>query len=407
MRIDYNISAMIANSHLKANDKSLSNSLERLSSGLKINHAKDNASGLAMAKRMNAQIRSLETANQNSSDGVSVIEIAEGALTEVEDMIQRMNELAVKASTGTIVDEDRKMIDDEIKQLKAEIERIADTTMYNGEVLLNGNFDVKGYTSNLDIRVSTYSDDVRSGDYEITQIKAELDEKGNIKMPWEEQVLRNNLDTNGNRIDPTKEDTYYETVKHDEDIFDLKLGDGFDPACTYEVKRDSIIVTGPNDFRMEFQVKNNMLIDSVTGTDEAIKIDIAGLGQMKLQVGTNEGQELDVRIAKIDLRSLGLDKIDCLTQENSLEFLDQMTETLHYVNEARSRLGAYQNRLEHTISTLDISEENMTGAYSRIMDVDMAEQMTDYTRDQVLVQASTSMLAQANERPSSVLQLLQ
>ena len=407
MRIDYNISAMIANSHLKANDKSLSNSLERLSSGLKINHAKDNASGLAMAKRMNAQIRSLETANQNSSDGVSVIEIAEGALTEVEDMIQRMNELAVKASTGTIVDEDRKMIDDEIKQLKAEIERIADTTMYNGEVLLNGNFDVKGYTSNLDIRVSTYSDDVRSGDYSIKKLEAVLDEKGNIKKPWEEQVLVNNLDSNGNRIDPTKEDSYYETVLHDADIFKMELGDGFDPACTYEVKRDSIIVTGPNDFRMEFQVKNDMNIDSVTGTDEEIKIDIAGLGHMKLQVGTNEGQELDVRIAKIDLRSLGLDKIDCLTQENSLEFLDQMTETLHYVNEARSRLGAYQNRLEHTISTLDISEENMTGAYSRIMDVDMAEQMTDYTRDQVLVQASTSMLAQANERPSSVLQLLQ
>ena len=402
MRIDYNISAMIANSHLKTNDKALSNSLERLSSGLKINHAKDNASGLAMAKRMNAQIRSLETANQNSSDGVSVIEIAEGALTEVEEMIQRMNELAVKSSTGTIQDDDRKMIDDEIKQLKSEIERIADTTMYNGEVLLNGNFDVKGYSDNLSIKVATYSDDVRSGDYSIKRLVATLDEKGNI-IP--EEIP--NLKEDGTLIDDTLPPEAM--VKIDGTTFDIEFGKGFEPADAYEytLKRDGIFVTGPNGFEMEFQVVENININAaVTATDE-INFDITGLGSMGLQIGTNEGQELDVRIAKIDLRSLGLSKIDCLTQENSLEFLDQMTETLQYINEARSRLGAYQNRLEHTISTLDISEENMTGAYSRIMDVDMAEEMTEYTKDQVLVQASTSMLAQANERPSSVLQLLQ
>ncbi len=402
MRIDYNISAMIANSHLKTNDKALSNSLERLSSGLKINHAKDNASGLAMAKRMNAQIRSLETANQNSSDGVSVIEIAEGALTEVEEMIQRMNELAVKSSTGTIQDDDRKMIDDEIKQLKSEIERIADTTMYNGEVLLNGNFDVKGYSDNLSIKVATYSDDVRSGDYSIKRLVATLDEKGNI-IP--EEIP--NLKEDGTLIDNTLPPEAM--VKIPGTTFDIEFGEGFEPADAYEytLKRDGIFVTGPNGFEMEFQVVENININAaVTATDE-INFDITGLGSMGLQIGTNEGQELDVRIAKIDLRSLGLSKIDCLTQENSLEFLDQMTETLQYINEARSRLGAYQNRLEHTISTLDISEENMTGAYSRIMDVDMAEEMTEYTKDQVLVQASTSMLAQANERPSSVLQLLQ
>lgn len=402
MRIDYNISAMIANSHLKTNDKALSNSLERLSSGLKINHAKDNASGLAMAKRMNAQIRSLETANQNSSDGVSVIEIAEGALTEVEEMIQRMNELAVKSSTGTMQDDDRKMIDDEIKQLKSEIERIADTTMYNGEVLLNGNFDVKGYSDNLSIKVATYSDDVRSGDYSIKRLVATLDEKGNI-IP--EEIP--NLKEDGTLIDNTLPPEAM--VKIPGTTFDIEFGEGFEPADAYEytLKRDGIFVTGPNGFEMEFQVVENININAaVTATDE-INFDITGLGSMGLQIGTNEGQELDVRIAKIDLRSLGLSKIDCLTQENSLEFLDQMTETLQYINEARSRLGAYQNRLEHTISTLDISEENMTGAYSRIMDVDMAEEMTEYTKDQVLVQASTSMLAQANERPSSVLQLLQ
>ena len=123
MKINYNISAMIANNNLNASDRALSNSIERLTSGFKINHAKDDASGLAMSRRMNAQIRSLETANQNSNDGISVIEIAEGALSEIQDMVQRMNELAVKASNGTVSDDDRVMINDEIKQLKEEIEK--------------------------------------------------------------------------------------------------------------------------------------------------------------------------------------------------------------------------------------------------------------------------------------------
>lgn len=366
MRINYNISAMIANNALNNNDNNLSNSIERLSSGLKINHAKDNASGLAMAKRMNSQIRSLDTANQNSNDGISVIEIAEGALTEVEDMVQRMNELAVKACTGTLTDEDRAMIDEEIDQLKEEITRISETTMYNGEVLLNGSFDVKGYTNVPELKVTTYSDDVRSGDYTFTTLTAELDEFGNI----------------------------------DETTFHLELGPEFPTGASFEVKDDSVLVYGSNGFEMEFQVKGDI-------TGAAVEIDITGLGAMGIQIGTNEGQELGVRIATISTRTLGLDKVKCATQDEAVKFLDQMTATLAYVNEARSRLGAYQNRLEHTVSTLDISEENMTAAYSRIMDADMADEMTEYSKNQVLVQASTSMVAQANDRPSSVLQLLQ
>ena len=367
MRINYNVSAMIANNTLNKNDNKLTNSIERLSSGLKINHAKDNASGLAMAKRMNAQIRSLDVANENSNEGISVIEIAEGALTEIEEMIQRMNQLATQACNGTLDDNDRSMIDAEITQLKSEIERVADTTMYNGSVLLNGNFDVRGYTDNINLKVSTYSDDVRSGDYVFNSLTATLDSDGNI----------------------------------DEGSFAVSLGDNFPTGSEATVKKDSIIVTAPNGFEMEFQVK-----DSITSST-AINIDITGLGAMNVQIGTSTGQELGVRIATISLRTLGIEKLDCTTLENSQEFLGQMGDTLNYINEARSRLGAYQNRFEHTVSTLDISEENMTAAYSRIMDVDMADEMTEYTTYQVLVQASTSMVAQANERPSSVLQLLQ
>ena len=365
MKINYNISAMIANSSLSTNDSELSKSIEKLSSGLKINHAKDNASGLAMAKRMNAQIKSLDIANQNSNDGISVIEIAEGALSEIEDMVQRMNELATKACNGTLSDADREIINEEITQLKDEVQRVADTTMYNGETLLNGDFDVKGYTSDAAIKVSTYSDEVRSGEYTITNLNITKNADGEYELSGTPS-------------------------------FDANFPDN--PVV--ELNGDALTITGSNNFSMELQIK-----DTVNATE--LKIDVTGLGAMGLQIGTNEGQQLDVRISTISLRTLGLENLDVSTLENAQEFLSQMPTTLEYVNEARSRIGAYQNRLEHTVNTLDISEENMTGAYSRIMDVDMSEEMTNYSTYQVLVQASTSMLAQANERPSSVLQLLQ
>ncbi len=370
MKINYNISAMISNHALQQNDTALSKSIERLSTGLKINHARENASGLAMAKRMNAQIKSLGVANQNSNDGVSVIEIAEGALTEIEEMIQRMNELAVKASTGSISDSDREYIDDEIAQLKAEIERISATTMYNGEILLDGSFDVKGYTDNSNLKVTTYGDDVRSGKYTITSLVTAFDAEGNI----------------------------------DPDNTTVTLGPEFPADATVSYGKHSILVTGSNGFEMEFEVKGAI---NVTAPAQPINVDITGLGAMGIQTGTNEGQELGIRIATISLRTLGIDDMNCSTQDNALKFVETLNGTLDYINSARSRLGAYQNRLEHTINTLDISEENMTGAYSRIMDVDMASEMAEYAKDNVLVQASTSMLAQANERPSSVLQLLQ
>lgn len=383
MKINYNVSAMIANAALQKNDKSVASSLERLSSGLKINHAKDNASGLAMAKRMNAQIRSIEMANQNSNDGVSVIEIAEGALQEVEDMVQRMNELAVKACNGTMSDEDREYVNDEIEELKKEIDRISGATMYNGQVLLDGSFDAKGYTSNINLKVTSYSTDVRSGDYTINSLSLHFDSEGKLVTP--EMAAE----------DPSLDPCY----------INLRTGTTagcFPEGCKTTFFDDKIMVEGDGGFSMEFRVTD--LTDRVY---YGVNVNITGLGGMKMQIGSNEGQELDVRIMTISNRTLGIEKLDVKTYENAHEFLDQMTDAIKYINEARSKLGAYQNRLEHTISTLDVSEENMTGAYSRIMDVDMAEEMTEYTKNNLLVQAGTSMLAQANERPSSVLQLLQ
>ena len=189
MRINYNVSAMLSNNALSTNDDLLSKSLERLSSGLKINHAKDNPAGLAMSKRMNAQIEGLSVANQNASDGVSIIEIADGAMTEISEMLQRINELSVKAANGTMTEDDRATIQDEVAQLKEEITRISDTTEFNGQKLLNGEFDLKGYTDKHEIKVNYCSPDVPVKEYTIQSMKFKKDAEGNL-LPDEVRLTK-------------------------------------------------------------------------------------------------------------------------------------------------------------------------------------------------------------------------
>ena len=160
MKINFNASAVIANNSLNRNDNRLAESLERLSSGLKIVNAKDNPSGLAMSKRMNAQIEGISMATQNAGDAISVIEIADGTMSEIHSMLQRMNELCVKASTGVLTDDDRETINAEVVQLKEEITRIASETEYNGQKILDGSFDLKGYTNKENVKIAYYSDAV-------------------------------------------------------------------------------------------------------------------------------------------------------------------------------------------------------------------------------------------------------
>ena len=366
MRINFNASAVIANNALNRNDNRLQESLARLSSGLKVVNAKDNPSGLAMSKRLNAQIKGLEQANQNAGDGVSVIEIADGTLSEVHDILQRLNELAVKASTGVITPDDREMINDEAKQLKEEITRISETTQFNGQTILDGSFDLKGYSNDIDAKVSYYGDELLSGTYTI-----------------------NNLDV-----------TYHADGTIDT-VDGVTYGTGFPSDATVSAIDGNIVtITGANDFELKLRLTNKA---SFTDLD----LNLEGFGAMDMQIGSNEGQQLAIRIPGMSLENMGISKIDMLTEENASDAITKIDGAIKFVSSARSRLGAYQNRLEHTMNSLDISNENMTAAYSRIMDVDMAEEMTEYTTVQVLSQASTSMLAQANQRPSQVLQLLQ
>ena len=386
MKVNYNVSAMIANNSLQKNDKLLSESLERLSSGLKIANAKDNPSGLAMSRRMNSQIEGLGVANASSNDAISIVQVADGTLSEIHEVLQRMNQLAVQASNGTLTDSDRQTIQAEVTLLKEEIERMANTTQFNGQSILDGSFDLKGYVTDQDgktnpnIKVSTYSDNMDQGSYLITGLNVSyinlvgttgVDKKG---IFCEEAVLKD--------IKIYKDGEEYMTNN-----------------MLVSIQEDVLTLSDSTGKKLSIQID-----EQYTGD---LNVELTTTGAMTMQVGANEGQTLDIRINKISLTTLGLYNLDLANEAGAREGIDSIKNAISEISAIRSRLGAYQNRLEHTVSGLDITVENMTAAYSRIMDVDMAEEMTVYSTQQVLSQAGTSMMAQANERPSQVLQLLQ
>lgn len=374
LKINYNASAIVANNSLKMSDNRLTASLERLSSGYKINHAKDNAAGLAIARRMNAQIRGLEVAEQDALDGVSVLEIADGALSEVHDMLQRMNELSIKSATGSITDDDRLTIQAEVAQLKDEIARIGETTEYNGRKLFDGTFDLKGYTDTTEIKVNYFSDTVDLGDYsfELTGLTFEADD---TVTPGTTAVVTR-TDVNPPVSTPV-------TVTGD---------------------KEQLILKGEKDYEIRLGLEDGW---DANGNNINITMELTGMGPMTLQIGANEGQTIDMRIPEVSLLNIGIKKTDVSTVDGANKAIDEIKNGIAYISQMRSRMGAYQNRLEHTQTSIATSEENITSAYSRIMDTDMAEEMTEYTNMQVVTQAATSMLAQANERPSQMLQLLQ
>lgn len=379
MKVNYNVSAMLANNSLKQNDLKLTDSLARLSSGFKINSAKDNAAGLAIARRMNAQLKGLSEANQEAKDGVSIVEIADGALAECHDILQRMNELSVKAANGSLTDSDRSTIQDEVSKLADELTRIGKTTEYNGLPLLDGSFDIKGYVeNNAQVKIRYYSEAMPSGDYTMT-------------------------------VTETTPDNYQVDV--------LNLSNGETHTLTGVMEDGQVIAKGTDGYEVRFELR--------AGWDAEPNLDVklTGYGAMTLQVGANEHQTVDIRIPELSLLNLGLGDVDgnltvvvgpVGTPDPTIDYAEEAQKSIgkiknaiEFVSSMRSGLGAYENRLEHTQNNLSVSEENVTAAYSRIMDTDMAEEMTNYSNMSVVSQAATSILAQANERPSQLLQLLQ
>ncbi|WP_022769365.1 flagellin N-terminal helical domain-containing protein [Butyrivibrio sp. NC2007] len=395
MKVNYNVSAMVANNALQRNDKLLSESLGRLSSGLKITNAKDNPSGLAMSRRMNSQIEGLGVANNTSKDAISIVQVADGSLSEIHEVLQRMSQLAVQASNGTLTDSDREAIQSEVTLLKEEIERMAQTTQFNGQTILDGSFDYRGYATvgndpstaetNPNVKMVSYSDVVEAGNYQITGIDVSfMNLTGTTGVDKKGIFLENGSETN---------------ISVKKILEDGSMVDYMPNGMTATVNEDVLTLQDATGKKIQLQID-----ETFSGT---VNLELTGTGAMTMQVGANEGQTLDIRIQKVSLTTLGLYNLDVSNEVGAREAIESVKNAISEISGIRSRLGAYQNRLEHTVSNLDISVENMTAAYSRIMDVDMAEEMTTYSTQQVLSQAGISMMAQANERPSQVLQLLQ
>lgn len=498
MRINHNISAMQTNSQMRKTEGALNKSLERLSSGYRINRASDDAAGMAISRKMKTQIEGLERASMNSSDGISVIQTAEGALNEVTAMLQRMRQLSVQAANGTNTTEDRKSIQEEIGQLTEEIQRISNTTEFNTKTLLDGNIDKNSYTNNLGVELIYSTDTVASIEYGMNVVTdprqavvvagtpsftdIQDGENGQINvngypiyitkgMTLENafSAIRDTCDAmnikvffgDGPDADGPVETAGYEEVGIGEgnlifmsngygstqhvsvqcnnealaDLFglstetvtargvdaEIELGEGFSSTATASADGDIVYVRDNDNFEMRFQIKpgysETEFVDaSADGSEEAMVIEGTGLeslttlldaGSMYLQVGANETQNMEVRIPRVDPVTLGISNVNVCTQEGAEVAITLFDNAVNEVSAIRAKLGAYQNRLEHTITNLDTTGLNMTESMSRIEDVDMAEEMTNYTQQSVLEQAGTAMLAQANERPQNVLQLLQ
>lgn len=470
MRINYNATAMLAVNALNKNDDNVSVSTGKLSSGYKINRAKDNPSGYAMSRKMRAQLDGLMQARDNTDTGVNIIKTVDGALSEVHDMLQRLNELAIKGANGTLSDGDREMVDEEVQKLKEEIQRISDTFEFNGQKLLDGSFQLKGYVDgNLSVKVAGYNDRMQVGEYtvnlkglgearllsdgsyctvplsgcnhQIVRDFSPYDKDGNFIAEnmydlWQEKVKvpADPTDTADPKTKPAIWDKtegkwgytspvtgnwtelpedWEETVEitnsyaHD---FPLEVkgpdGKNIEPVYVSDANGTVMTLKGPNGFELKLDITEEFL-KTPDADKEELKINLTGLGAMTVQVGANEGQELAVEIPDIGLKGLGIELVNTSTKEDSLEAITRVGVAISRLSSIRSKLGAYQNRMESVVTSNEINHENMTAAYSGILDTDMSEEYTKYSTYQILSQASTSVLAQANERPSQVLQLLQ
>lgn len=372
MRIGTNMSAIISNRYLSKSEKSLKTSLERLSSGYKINSSKDDSAGMAISEKMRTQIKNLNRASMNASDGISVTQTAEGALSEMHSMLQRMNELAVQGANDTCTDEDRKNINSEIDALKKEIDRISRDTEFNNTKLLNGDVQRRAYSTIENSSGEKTLTDAVSTTY-ITNSATAAEYGITVNADGTADFLK---DTDGNRI-------------------------GFSDSAVMTAHNYKVRVTDVDGFEMEFTVNPEA---NFAGD---VTVELWDLGTMPIQVGANANQTMNIGIPEVSTNSLNLDQLDFSTSDTCGEAITTINDAISRVSKIRSELGAYQNRLEYSVSSLDSTQENMTSALSRITDVDMAEEMTNYTQYNVLQQAGVSMVAQANQLPEKVLQLLQ
>ena len=538
MRINTNISAMTVNNSLQRAQNNLSASIERLSSGYKINSSADDPAGCAISEKMRMQIRGLNQADNNAADGESVLNTAEGALQEINAMLVRMKELTVQAANDVNSDQERAAIQDELDSINQEIDRITSETEFNTQPLLNGNLSRRVYSNVQNVVNLSVTDNYPAGIYGITVTQdarqAIAVGDGNIAMSSTDTIAKDEVgsisingydvnidegddlntvvsklmagaDMTGGKMfvtDPsltndTSDKTLVGTIQSDGSTVTTSTGGngmeyaGYEPVTTYtgnklvfmtneygsdmslditcsnqkladklglstayvepgtvgtgiqaqgsdvqaKFTEDSgervgfsnsavistsgtvITINDVNNREFKFDVPGNVagtqfndtgLNPAATNTSEKkIEQEVTDVGTMSIHIGANQDQVIVIDIPAVTSYTLGTDTINVMTSVTSQQAIAKVDVAIGRVNDVRSKIGAYSNRFEHTRNNLSVSTENAESALSTMMDTDMAEEMTNYTSQNVLTQAATSILSQANERPSTVLQLLQ
>ena len=421
MVVQHNLRAMNSNRMFGLTVKSQSKSTEKLSSGYKINRAADDAAGLSISEKMRKQIRGLTQASLNAQDGISAVQTAEGALNEVQDMLQRANELAVKAANGTMSESDRNYIQSEINQLTTEIDRVATTTKFNETYLMKGNN--KGSIGHL-----TYTTAEKGlehfGDVNLSTgtVAKALDPKNNEPVGTTDTVYNGKSVKLGNTTYVVVNSTSLKTnptgtvvLTVSQAIKELeKNGTAADPVKAF-ASMDEMLQAVRNHYGKDIREISTYIEGKGPDAQVMMKVDsFADLNEavdLSLHVGADgtADNKINMNISMMSARGLGVNglKVTGETGKNATLALDTIADAIQMISSQRSALGAIQNRLEHTIANLDNVVENTTASESQVRDTDMATEMVKYSNNNILAQAGQSMLAQSNQANQGVLALLQ
>ena len=398
MRIQHNIMAMNAYRNYANNTSALSKNLEKLSSGYKINRAGDDAAGLAISEKMRAQITGLDKAQDNAKDGISLVQTAEGALTEVHDMLNRMYELAEQSANGTFEDAtDRTQLQKEVNQLRSEINRISDSANFNGIKLLDG-------------KMAGYTDATNTA---VTVTKGSTGTAMKVEFALTGFAVGSKVSADGGMM----------SVSLGGKSYDVKVTAGMTAQAFGDALKDAINANAPagaaagaftatsTNGKITLTAANSVAdasAEAMFGTSFTTSAK-EGVGGLVLQIGdtSDSWNQLYVSVKNTNATAIGIDKLDISTQDGAAAALDTIKSAINYVSDVRGTLGATQNRLDHTINNLSVMQENIQDAESTIRDTDVADEMMAYTKNNILIQSAQAMLAQANQVPQGVLQLLQ
>lgn len=396
MIINHNLASLNTYNRMQANQKATESSLAKLSSGLRINSAADDAAGLAISEKMRGQIRGLDQATSNAQDAQSLLQTAEGGLNESQSILQRMRELAVQASNDTNTTADRTALQTELSQLTTEVDRIANTTEFNTKKLLNGS--LAGATSQVagqGALESTFA----NGSMNIAFSAASLSMTGKTDV-----IHLNVVGFSTGKFSTAK--ISVSTVLNNVAISNVTIHSASIAISTKTITGGAQTINIAVANAAKATAGDTITISLQQGAQAT-----NGNGAISAQIGANAGQSLKIGINKMDSTSLGIRQtngsaLDITSQTHADGAVFLINNAIQTVSIQRAQLGAYQNRLDHTINNLTTSSENLTSAESRIRDVDMAKEMTNYQKNSILNQASQAMLAQANQLPQGVLQLL-